>query len=254
VIESGISEALVGDQLHLVYQPRFALDSLAIQGAEALLRWRHPTLGAISPAEFVPVAEKTREIVRIGGWVIESAATALARWREAGAEDVRVSVNLSALQLQEAAFTQRLSDALLDSQIPPRQLELEITESMMLDTTEIAQRNLRAISELGVGLSIDDFGTGYSSLSALLAVPLSAVKLDRSIVQQLVASHSARTAVRAMVTMCRGMGCKLVAEGIESEDELNILRDLGCLEGQGFWFSEPLASDKLIERLLGSLR
>lgn len=253
-IESDVSEALREEQLHLVYQPRFALDSLAIQSTEALLRWKHPALGAVAPAEFIPVAERTHDIVAIGGWALAQALTELARWRAEGFSDLHVSVNLSPLQLQDAEFMQRLTDALLDTQLPPGHVELEITESMMLDTSPVALRNLTAITELGVGLAVDDFGTGYSSLSALLAVPLRAVKLDRSIVQQLSTSPSARTAVKALVTMCRGMGCKLVAEGIETEGELSILRELGCLEGQGYWFSEPLPADKLTERLRGARR
>jgi EAL domain-containing protein (putative c-di-GMP-specific phosphodiesterase class I) len=120
---------------------------------------------------------------------------------------------------------------------------------MMLDTSEVAVSNLAALTELGVGISVDDFGTGYSSLAALLAVPLTAVKLDRSIVQQVERSASARSAVKAMVMMCRGMSCNLVAEGVETEREVMILRELGCLEAQGYWFSEPIRSEKLIERL-----
>ncbi len=252
VIEADVSEALSRRELHLVYQPRFALDTLAIRSAEALLRWRHPQLGAVPPGEFVPVAEKTRAIVGMGAWALEAATTALARWRAAGFPDLHLSVNLSAVQIQDGEFARRLSDALLASQIPPAQLELEITESMMLDASDVATRNLEAIAALGVGLSIDDFGTGYSSLAALLTVPLQAVKLDRSIVQQLPTTASARSVVRAMVAMCRGMSCKLVAEGIESESELEILRELGCTEGQGYWFSEPLAPEKLEERLRGA--
>jgi len=252
LIEADVTGALQAGQLHLVYQPRFALDSLAIQGAEALLRWTHPALGAVSPGEFIPVAERTRAILGMGRFVIAEAAGELARWRLAGHDALNISVNLSPLQLQEPELVRELSDVLLDAQIPAARFELEITESMMLDSSETAVKNLRALIELGVGISVDDFGTGYSSLAALLAVPLTAVKLDRSIVQQIESSESARGAVRAMVTMCRGMRCKLVAEGIESESELNILRDLGCLEGQGYWFSEPITPAKLGERLRAS--
>lgn len=253
-IESDLPGALRAGQLRLAYQPRFALDSMGIRGAEALLRWTHPTLGAVAPDEFIPVAERNQAILPIGRWVIEEASAELARWLALGPADLSVSVNVSPLQLREPDFVQHLSDALVDAQIAPRQLELEITESMMLDRTEAVGTSLRLLAELGVGIAVDDFGTGYSSLGALLSVPLTAVKLDRSIVTQIERSANARGVVRAIVAMCRGMGCRLVAEGVESEQEAQILGELGCLEAQGFWFCEPIEADKLVERLRSAPR
>ncbi|MSP26355.1 MAG: EAL domain-containing protein [Myxococcales bacterium] len=248
-IEADLPQALEAGQLWLAYQPRFTLDTLAINGAEALLRWNHPTLAAVRPNEFIGVAERNRSILEIGRWVIEQAAAELSRWRAAGVADLRVSVNVSPIQLRGTDFIRGLTDALVETQIRPQQIELEITESILLEQTREVTDNLRAIRDMGVGLAIDDFGTGYSSLSALLAMPLTAVKLDRSIVLQIEGSAGARSAVQAIVTMCRGIGCTFVAEGIDSEEQVRILRELGCTEGQGFWFSEPVAAHKFLERV-----
>lgn len=244
-VESQIGSALESGQLHLEYQPRVALSSRQLVGAEALLRWAHPQLGPVGPNEFIPIAERSGAIRPIGAWAIGEACRELAAWRElAPSLRLACSVNVSALQLRDDEFARGVTDALIENQIDPRQLELEVTESMLLDRSGVVARNLARLSDAGVGLAIDDFGSGFSSLGALLDLPLTAVKVDRSIVQQVESSVAAQRVIQAVVIIARGLECKVVAEGVDNEGQVGALRDLGVDEAQGFLFSSALAPAK----------
>ncbi|MDC0663485.1 putative bifunctional diguanylate cyclase/phosphodiesterase [Marinobacter sp. SS21] len=243
---SELQQAIARDQLFLVFQPKIGLADGRVHGAEALLRWRHPGLGGISPADFIPVAEHTGQIRRIGRWVLEESCAALKRWRDLGFGDLTVAVNLSAAQFRQADLVETLADLLKDYDIPPQSLELEITESMLVRDVEQAIRMLRRIKLLGLRVSIDDFGTGYSSLSYLRKFPLDSLKIDRSFVDE-VGSNSDDTAITlAIISMAKSLRLKVIAEGVETPDQWAFLSEHQCDEIQGFLVSQGLRDDDFV--------
>ncbi|MTV40046.1 putative bifunctional diguanylate cyclase/phosphodiesterase [Duganella radicis] len=227
------------DQLRLVYQPRIDVASNRCIGAEALLRWNHPELGVIGPAEFIPVIERSGLAQAVTAWVLETALRQQWEWRAAGLA-VQVSVNVSPVNLIEPGFAGSVADALARHRLPANCLELEITESAIMEQPAKAHATLAAIAALGVGLAIDDFGTGYSSLAYLQKMPADVVKIDQSFVRELENDVRRQALVRAMITLSQDLGHRVVAEGVENSAVLDFLRRAGCEEVQGYLFAAPL--------------
>ncbi len=251
-LERDLRMAAGGGGLTLYYQPRLALASGAIAAAEALLRWPHPRLGLISPASFIPLAERTGLIVEIGGIALRGACREAARWRAPvpdGAAPI-VSVNVSARQITGGTLLDQLALALEESGLPPERLELELTESTVIEADIETMLTLAAIRDLGVGVALDDFGTGYASLAALKHLPLTVVKLDRSLIRSLPEDREDAAIVQALVATGHALDLRVVAEGIETEAQRAFLAGIGCDEGQGFFFSHPQPPAAFATRLM----
>ncbi len=234
-MEIDLRTALVGGQFQLFYQPLLSTADGSVVAFEALLRWHHPERGMVSPAEFIPVAEEAGLIVEIGAWVLDTACRDAAHWPET----VKVAVNLSPLQFNVADLVTDVRTALFKSGLPARRLELEITESIMLQETEQTLQVLYALRALGVSTSMDDFGTGYSSLSYLSRFPFDKVKIDKSFVRDLTAQHHNMAIVRAVISIGRSLQMSVVAEGVETEEQMRLLAQAGCQQVQGYLFSRP---------------
>ena len=245
-LENDLRHAIEREELSLYYQPIMRLDSHRLSGFEALLRWQHPQHGFISPAEFIPVAEDTSLIVPIGSWVLREACIQMRRWQNEsnGNRDLVMSVNLSGKQFAQVDLIAEIKDLLEETNLHPRCLKLEITESVVMDNIETAVETLEGLRRLGIALSIDDFGTGYSSLSYLHRFPLSTLKIDRSFVSLMLGNNENSEIVRTIVMLAEKLNMDVVAEGIESDDQLALLRQIGCQYGQGYLFSRPLPSEQ----------
>jgi diguanylate cyclase (GGDEF)-like protein len=247
-MEAELRRALERDEMRLVYQPVIDVDSGHISAVEALLRWDHPERGLVPPLEFIPVAEESGLIVPLGDWVMREAMRKAARWRELarpGEPPVVVSVNLSARQMAERDLVSSVARALEDSGVDARQIALEITETVLVQDTVVAAETLHALQELGVKLVLDDFGTGYSSLGYVKRFPLSFLKIDRSFVAELGRNGRDAAIVSAIAEMARALGARVVAEGVETEEQLAAARKLGCELAQGYHFARPLPPDEM---------
>ncbi len=238
-LDHAMRQALAQQRLRLHYQPQIDLQSGAVVGAEALLRWRDPDLGEVSPAEFIPVAEDSGFIVTIGSWVLRQAVAQAAQWLAAGTP-MAVSVNVSALQFQQPGFVDGVSAALAEAGLAPEWLELELTESILVQDAQDAMQRLQALAGLGVKLAIDDFGTGYSSLAYLKRFPIGRLKIDRSFIAGLPAEESDVAIVQAILHMGRALRLQVVAEGVETEAQRRFLADAGCDLFQGFLYAPAL--------------
>ena len=241
-LENALRRALDHDELDLLYQP-VVTSAGAVAGLEALLSWRHPVHGSISPRRFIPLAEETGLIVPIGAWVIQRACRQGADWRDMGFANARVSVNVSARQFERRDFVESVCDALCASDLPPVCLELELTESHLMRNPIESMRRMRQLRELGVRIAIDDFGTGYSSLSSLSRLPLDALKIDQSFLRSLLAPDGSLPVVESIVRLAHSMRLEVVAEGVETAAELEMVRLLGCDKVQGHVYGPALASD-----------
>jgi len=241
-LESDLRSALERHELRLVYQPIIALASGRVRALEALLRWDHPTQGEIQPLHFVPLAERTGLIVPIGAWVLRAACQQARQWQEAipHAAPVRISVNLSGIQLDDPRLADDVQAALRETGLDPRSLGLEITESVLVENEETSIAILERLRRLNVEVHMDDFGTGYSSLSRLPRFPIDMIKIDRSFVHRMGARHTDLEIVRSIVELAKNVGLGVVAEGVETSAQLERLRALGCEFGQGFHFARPL--------------
>lgn len=249
---SGLAEALgvalEREQFVLEYQPQLELSSGRIVGAEALIRWRLPERGVVMPAEFIPLAERSGRIAEIGAWVIRTACMQSRSWRRAGIANLRVAVNVSAVQLSRGDIVDTVASALADAELEGSGLELEITEGVMIDPKR-AVPVLERLQSLGVLVSIDDFGTGYSSFHYLRKMPINSIKIDRSFIQNLPDNAQDQAIVTAIVAMARRLGLRIIAEGVETADQVRFLRTLGCDEIQGYLVSPPISADRLTEML-----
>jgi diguanylate cyclase (GGDEF)-like protein len=245
VIEAGLRLALARDELRLVFQPLVGLEENRVTCLEALLRWRHPELGDVPPAEFIPIAEETGLIVQIGEWVLRHACQAASRWPA----DVRVAVNLSPIQFKNRRLGELVRAALAEARLPPTRLELEITESLLLAETEQTLATLHALRALGVRISMDDFGTGYSSLSYLRSFPFDKIKIDRSFMRDLETRGDSLAIIKAVIGLGHSLGMSTTAEGVETEEQLEAVREQGCNEVQGFLFSPPLEPSQVLSLL-----
>ena len=248
-ISHRLRSALKMSELTLHYQPRVELGSGKVTGVEALIRWQVEGAGMISPAEFIPVAERNGMIVPIGEWVLFEACRQARQWQLEVATPVNMAVNLSARQLRDVDIAKLVARALEETGLPAHLLEIELTESMLVHDTGRVLHTLEALKEIGVSLSIDDFGTGYSSLSYLKIFPLDYLKIDRSFVMDLPHDPNDGAIVRAIIDMAHSMGLKVIAEGVETREQLDFLLKQDCDEIQGYYFSEPLLQDQLTKLL-----
>ena len=240
-LKSDLRRALARNEFVLHYQPIVSAESLKVKSFEALVRWRHPKLGLLSPNVFLPIAESTGLIVQIGDWILREACRQAKHWPE----DVKVAVNLSPVQFQRGAIVATTVSALAEAELPPNRLELEITESVLLDKSERNLRTLESLRDLGVRISMDDFGTGYSSLSYLRNFPFDKIKIDQSFVQSLSRDGRSLTIVSAIAGLGQSFGITTVAEGVETEEQIECLIMKGCSELQGRFYSMPVPADEI---------
>ncbi len=241
-LENALRTAAAHDELHVVYQPQVHIANRKVMGVEALVRWTHPELGAISPAEFIPVAERSGQIIELGEWILRTALYQAQRWRAQGRTGLVLAVNLSLQQFRHEGLLASLDRLLEETGFPPDRLELELTESIAMDDPEQAVRIVQALRDRGVLLSIDDFGTGYSSLSYLKRLQLNKLKIDKSFIDDIACDGTDVSIVTAVIGMARSLGMTTIAEGVETAGQLEVLHELGCDEVQGYFFSKPLSA------------
>jgi diguanylate cyclase (GGDEF)-like protein/PAS domain S-box-containing protein len=251
-VESRLRTAVIDDELVLVYQPLVNLVTGRTIGVEALVRWNDPVRGLVEPASFIPIAEETRLILPLGEWVLRTACAQMKEWQDRGAGPLRVAVNLSARQFQQHDLVEMVRSALEEARLSPSSLELEITETTAMQNGEATVETLRALRNLGVGISIDDFGTGYSSLNYLKRFPITAVKIDRGFVHDLTTSDGDAAIVSAVIGMARSLRLRVIAEGVETAEQFAFLRTRDCDEAQGFYFSRPAPPHEVTRMLLGN--
>jgi diguanylate cyclase (GGDEF)-like protein/PAS domain S-box-containing protein len=244
-LEGDLRTALEQEQFRLVYLPVVSLETKKIIGFEALVRWEHPTRGLIPPAEFVPVAEETGVIIPLGIWVLREACAQMAKWKQQipAHDDLTMSVNLSAKQLQQADLVFQVSDVLRETGVEPNRLKLEVTETVLMDDPEYSTSVVQKLNDLGIQVQIDDFGTGYSSLSYLNRLHIDTLKIDRSFISSLGSPGERAVIVHAIIRLARELGINVIAEGVETSEQLQSLRSLECAHGQGFLFSQPVGGD-----------
>jgi diguanylate cyclase (GGDEF)-like protein/PAS domain S-box-containing protein len=244
-LERELRRALEDNHFTLQYQPKVNLKTGKIFGAEALLRWNHPQLGNISPAEFIPIAEETGLIITIGNWVLKEAFKQTKKWVDEGWDEVKIAVNVSVMQLQQPRFLQELRDLLSQADLHGTHLVLEITESLIRDKNSL--KILHRIKKMGIEIAMDDFGTGYSSLSILKHVPIDCLKIDKSFIDDIHTKDEA--IVKTIIDMGFNLNCKLVAEGIETKKQMEFLQQLNCHFGQGYYFSKPVDAEEILPLL-----
>lgn len=249
VIERGLRVAMEQGQLLLHYQPQLNLRTGRVPGVEALARWEHPTDGMIPPSRFIPVAEQSGLIVPMGEWILKTACAQAKAWSDQNFGSLTVAVNLSALQFREKGFTDLVARTLRETGLPARHLELEITESLLMSEADEALSVLNELADMGICLSIDDFGTGYSSLSYLKRLPVHKLKIDQSFVRDVPGDADDVAIVRAIVSLSRALDLSVIAEGVETAEQADFLRDLGCDEIQGYYFSRPVPADQVVRIL-----
>jgi len=248
-LESDLHEAIALKQFVLDYQPKVDVKSGAVHSVEALIRWRHPQRGLISPKEFIPLAEDSGLIGPIGEWVVREACRQAKAWQRRGLPQVRVAVNLSASQFRQKNLLATIRQALLDADLDPSYLEVELTESAVMTNPEESVSILEQLSKMGVLVSVDDFGTGYSSMSYLRRFPIDKLKIDRGFISEIMTRPDDASIVRAIVSLAHSLRLKVVAEGVETPDQLNFLKTLGCDQYQGFHFSTPVSAADFEELL-----
>ncbi|MDP1707898.1 MAG: EAL domain-containing protein [Gammaproteobacteria bacterium] len=250
-LEGGLRRALERQEFVLHYQSKVNLETGAITGAEALIRWHHPDRGLVPPAQFVPIAEDCGLILPIGRWVLREVCRQARAWLDAGLRPVPVAVNISAVEFRARDFLESVRAALEDTRLEPRYLELELTESVLMQDAESTNAVLQALKAMGVQLTVDDFGTGYSSLSYLRRFPIDALKIDQSFVRDITSDPDDATIVSAVISMGKSLKQRVIAEGVETREQLAFLRSQGCDEGQGYYFSRPVVAEEFT-RLLGT--
>ena len=248
--KSRLKRAFERDELLVHYQPKYNLVTGEVFGAEALVRWDLPDRGLILPADFIPIAEETNLIIELGAWVLDKVCEDLRLWQRTVSSPGRVAVNLSLKQLRQANFINRINAILRGHEVSPTSLELEITETTLMENPERTISLLNQLYALGLNLAIDDFGTGYSSLSALQQFPISTLKIDRSFVKDVAVNPDDATIVGTIVQMGTNLNMDVVAEGVENEDQLSFLQKLDCTYVQGMLFGKPMSSDNYLELLL----
>jgi predicted signal transduction protein with EAL and GGDEF domain len=240
--ERRIQQGLENDEFVPFYQPVVSLRTGRVESTEALARWIHPDRGLLPPSQFIPIAEESRLIVKLGETMLRAACAQGARWRAtAGGEKLRVSVNVSARQFRETGFLRTVQDAVAETGLAPDGLGLELTESLLLGDEEYAIRTLRALADAGISIAIDDFGTGYSSLSYLKRLPVDVLKIDQSFIRDLSSAPDDTAIVRAVIAMAHSLKLKVIAEGVETETQLEFLRAEGCDAIQGFLIGKPVS-------------
>jgi diguanylate cyclase (GGDEF)-like protein len=248
-LEQALMSAIKRDEFEVYYQPQIDAERGRMVGVEALLRWRNPKLGLVYPGTFIPLAEHTGQIKEIGNWVLNTACRQVQQWNASGLGPLRLAVNLSPLQIVDQNLFAQVCEILETSGLDPAQLELEITESAVMQNLEEAKAIMRSLKELGIKLAIDDFGTGYSSLSNLQHFPLDRIKIDQSFIRGIVTSDHVREITLTIINMAKRLNLEVIAEGVESESQLTCLDQYGCDEFQGYYFSHPLPAEELASLL-----
>ena len=244
-LEKDLREALPRNQLYLVYQPQISYRDHRVVGVEALIRWQHPEHGLVPPDLFIPLAEQNGTIIAIGEWVLDQACRQLREWHDQGFSDLRMAVNLSTVQLHHAELPRVVNNLLQIYRLPPRSLELEVTETGLMEDISTAAQHLLSLRRSGALIAIDDFGTGYSSLSYLKSLPLDKIKIDKSFVQDLIDDDDDATIVRAIIQLGKSLGMQVIAEGVETAEQEAYIISEGCHEGQGYLYSKPLPAREL---------
>jgi diguanylate cyclase (GGDEF)-like protein len=248
-LEKDLREALPRNQLYLVYQPQISYQDNRVVGVEALIRWQHPEHGMVPPDLFIPLAEQNGSIIAIGEWVLDQACRQLREWHDQGFSELRMAVNLSTVQLHHAELPRVVNNLLQIYRLPPRSLELEVTETGLMEDISTAAQHLLSLRRSGALIAIDDFGTGYSSLSYLKSLPLDKIKIDKSFVQDLIDDDDDATIVRAIIQLGKSLGMQVIAEGVETAEQEAYIISEGCHEGQGYLYSKPLPSRELLAYL-----
>ena len=248
-LEKDLREALPRNQLFLVYQPQISYRDHRVVGVEALIRWQHPEHGLVPPDLFIPLAEQNGKIIAIGEWVLDQACRQLREWHDQGFSDLRMAVNLSTVQLHHAELPRVVNNLLQIYRLPPRSLELEVTETGLMEDISTAAQHLLSLRRSGALIAIDDFGTGYSSLSYLKSLPLDKIKIDKSFVQDLIDDDDDATIVRAIIQLGKSLGMQVIAEGVETVEQEAYIISEGCHEGQGYLYSKPLPARELLAYL-----
>jgi len=248
-LEKDLREALVRNQFHLVYQPQISYRDQRVVGVEALIRWIHPEHGFVPPDQFIPLAEQNGTIIAIGEWVLDQACKQLREWHDQGFTDLRMAVNLSTVQLHHSELPRVVNNLLQIYRLPPRSLELEVTETGLMEDISTAAQHLLSLRRSGALIAIDDFGTGYSSLSYLKSLPLDKIKIDKSFVQDLIDDDDDATIVRAIIQLGKSLGMQVIAEGVETAEQEAYIISEGCHEGQGYFYSKPLPARELLSYL-----
>jgi EAL domain-containing protein (putative c-di-GMP-specific phosphodiesterase class I) len=249
VIENGLRTAIERQAFVLHYQPKFNLQTGAITAVEALVRWRHPVRGLLLPSEFMSIAEDSGLIVPIGRWVLYEGCRQAKAWQDAGIAPIRMAINISAVELRAKNFVQDVRLVLQDTGFDPQYLDLELTETFLLQDSRSTTAILQTLWDLGVRFALDDFGTGYSSLSYMRRFPIDTLKIDESFVRDVTSDDESASVVQAIIDMGKGLHMRVVAEGVETSEQLNFLRERACPEAQGFFLARPVIA-KHIGRLL----
>jgi EAL domain-containing protein (putative c-di-GMP-specific phosphodiesterase class I) len=244
--ESGLRQALKHEEFQVYYQPKINLQSMKIVGVEALLRWRHPEAGIISPGDFIPVAEESGLVREIGEWVLERVCIDMKGWLVKQIDFGHVAVNLSGVQIQQDNFVDTVKSIIEKWELNPSLLELEITENILMRDVEAAVHYLTALRQLGVSIAIDDFGTGYSSLSYLSRLPINKLKIDKSFIRAVNSDKQSAEISRTIISLGHTLDMHVVAEGIEVAGQMDFLKQEGCDEGQGFYITNPLSHDDFV--------
>jgi EAL domain-containing protein (putative c-di-GMP-specific phosphodiesterase class I) len=248
-IKRELRYALEQEQFTLYYQPKYIIATGQLVGVEALMRWRHPQKGLIFPAEFIPIAAENSLILSIGEWGLREACRQVRSWQDQGMGLLPVSVNLSSKQFQDRGLLGLVIRTLEKNQIEPELLEIEITENIIMDNPDDAAQLLRDIREIGVRIAVDDFGTGYSSLAYIKKFPVNTLKIDQVFVTDIVHDAHDEAIVASILSMAASLNLKVVAEGVETKEQLELLRKMGCEEVQGYYLSKPLPAEKIAELL-----
>ena len=244
-LEKDLRDALSRNQFHLVYQPQISYRDHHVVGVEALIRWQHPEHGLVPPDLFIPLAEQNGTIIAIGEWVLDQACRQLREWHDQGFSDLRMAVNLSTVQLHHTELPRVVNNLMQIYRLPPRSLELEVTETGLMEDISTAAQHLLSLRRSGALIAIDDFGTGYSSLSYLKSLPLDKIKIDKSFVQDLLDDDDDATIVRAIIQLGKSLGMQVIAEGVETAEQEAYIVSEGCHEGQGYHYSKPLQAREL---------
>jgi EAL domain-containing protein (putative c-di-GMP-specific phosphodiesterase class I) len=254
LVENELRYAIEYKEFKLHYQPIYSLVTDQIKGFEALIRWNNPRMGRVSPGVFIPVAEETGLIIDIGDWVLKEACTQMQKWHKQSlsTEKFFINVNISGRQFAQSDFVNKLQAVLTETGLDPNTLKLEITESILLDSQQTESELFTSLRNLGVHLQIDDFGTGYSSLSYIQHIPVEVIKIDRSFIQEVGNGEKYIELIHAIIRMAHSLGMETTAEGIETSEQKETLRSLGCNYGQGFLMAKPMEPSQIENELFGS--